>query len=77
MKCGSQLKQLGLVLRSYHDSYSCFPPRVVANASHLRNGRYSGLVFLLPYLELHFVRYYIQFRVYQALSTIQGGEVAA
>jgi prepilin-type N-terminal cleavage/methylation domain-containing protein len=51
LQCANHLKQLGLALHNYHDGHSSFPPGVVADSSNLRNGRHSGLVFLLPYLE--------------------------
>jgi prepilin-type N-terminal cleavage/methylation domain-containing protein len=51
IKCTNNLKQLGLALHSYHDSHGALPPGVVADSSDLRNGRHSGLVFLLPHLE--------------------------
>ncbi len=51
MRCANNLKQMGLALHGYHDSHGSFPPGVVADTSDLRNGKRSGLVFLLPYLE--------------------------
>ncbi|HZT83162.1 MAG TPA: DUF1559 domain-containing protein [Gemmataceae bacterium] len=51
IKCANNLKQLGLALHNYHDNNNAFPPGVVADTSDLRNGRHSGLVFLLPYVE--------------------------
>src|SRR5438876_4435258 len=51
MKCANHLKQLGLALHGYHDANGCFPPGVTADTSDLRNGRHSGLTFLLPYIE--------------------------
>jgi prepilin-type N-terminal cleavage/methylation domain-containing protein len=51
LKCANHLKQLGLALHNYHDSKGSFPPGVVSDTSDLRNGKHSGLVFLLPYLE--------------------------
>lgn len=50
-RCANNLKQLGLALHLYHDSYELFPPGVVSDTSDLRYGRHSGLVFLLPFLE--------------------------
>jgi prepilin-type N-terminal cleavage/methylation domain-containing protein len=49
--CLNNLKQLGVALHSYHDSNKTFPPGVVADSPNLQNGRHSGLVYLLPYLE--------------------------
>ena len=45
----NNLRQLGLALHMYHDTYRSFPPAVVTDAS----GRplYSGRVLLLPFLE--------------------------
>ncbi|MCI0458170.1 MAG: DUF1559 domain-containing protein [Gemmataceae bacterium] len=51
--CANNLKQLGLALHGYHDGHGSFPAGVVAETSDLRNGRHSGLVFLLPHLEQH------------------------
>jgi len=51
MKCANNLKQLGLALHGYHDAKGSFPPGVVADSSVLENGKHSGLVFLLPFLE--------------------------
>lgn len=45
----NNLRQLGLALHMYHDTYKSFPPAVVTDA----NGTplYSGRVLLLPFLE--------------------------
>ena len=45
----NNLKQIGLALHNYHDTYGKFPPAVVHDA----NGKplYSGRVLLLPFLE--------------------------
>jgi predicted Ser/Thr protein kinase/type II secretory pathway pseudopilin PulG len=45
----NNLKQLGLALHYYHDTYQSLPPAVVTDA----NGKalYSGRVLLLPFLE--------------------------
>ena len=45
----NNLKQIGLAIHNYHDTYKQYPPAVVRDA----NGQplYSGRVLLLPYLE--------------------------
>jgi hypothetical protein len=45
----NNLKQIGLAIHMYHDTYNAFPPAVVTDA----NGQplYSGRVLLLPFLE--------------------------
>ncbi len=49
-QCKSYLKQWGLALHNYHDTYRCFPPYAGGTAE---NGeRLSGRVMVLPMLEL-------------------------
>lgn len=56
MQCSNQLKQLGLALHNYHDTYNTFPARAAgttgpnADTGH-NSGRLSGSIALLPYLE--------------------------
>lgn len=49
MQASNHLRQLGLAMHMYHDTYSCFPPAVVTD----KDGKtlYSGRVLLLPFLE--------------------------
>ncbi|MBI1247311.1 DUF1559 domain-containing protein [bacterium] len=49
MQCSNQLKQLGLSLHNYHDTYGSFVPRKQGTANNA--GRLSGFVGLLPFLE--------------------------
>src|SRR5262245_29083716 len=44
-KCANNLKQIGLALHNYHDTYNALPPSVVADAWP------TWAVFILPYLE--------------------------
>lgn len=62
-QCTNNLKQLGLALHNYHDTYKCFPARKGGSAActtvsttygNRRNGncnRLSAFIPLLPYLE--------------------------
>ena len=58
MQCGNNLKQLGLALHNYHDTYKTFPPNgMQVGATPLNNTTWtdaskgSELVKLLPFLE--------------------------
>lgn len=60
MQCSNQLKQLGLALHNYHDTYGSFVPRKQGTNNpgygsgndRLTNaGRASGYIGLLPFLE--------------------------
>jgi hypothetical protein len=45
----NNLKQIGLALHNYHDTYGEFPPAVVTDSSG--QALYSGRVLLLPFLD--------------------------
>jgi type II secretory pathway pseudopilin PulG len=49
MQASNHLKQLGLAVQNYHDTYNAFPPAVVRDDSG--KPLYSGRVLLLPFLE--------------------------
>lgn len=48
-QCSGHLKQIALAMHNYHDTYQCFPPAVITDAS----GRpmQSWRVAILPFLE--------------------------
>ena len=58
MQCSNNLKQTGLAMHQYHDTYQCFPPGNVSTriASSLSGWtiptRTNWAIELLPYLEL-------------------------
>ncbi len=48
-QCTSHLKQIGLAMHNYHDTYNCFPPAVITNEEGLPMR--SWRVAVLPFLE--------------------------
>ncbi len=71
-RCSNNLKQIGLALHNYHDSYNAFPPGNVSPATMSALGCFSGTsgsgphpgppwsVLILPYIE--------QSAIYNSLS---------
>src|SRR5262245_45815852 len=50
-KCSNNLKQIGLAVHNYHDSYSKFPPMKLDYPTPAGSGYASWFVLILPYLE--------------------------
>ncbi len=48
-QCKNNLKQWGLALHNYHDTYKMFPP--YAGGTHENGERLSGRVMLVPFVE--------------------------
>ena len=49
MGCSNHLKQIGLALQNYHDTYGCFPPAHIADSSG--KPMHSWRVLILPFME--------------------------
>ena len=50
-QCQSNLRQLGIAITSHEAAITAYPPGVTSRDEDLRDGMYSGLVNLLPYVE--------------------------
>jgi prepilin-type N-terminal cleavage/methylation domain-containing protein/prepilin-type processing-associated H-X9-DG protein len=51
MRCGSNLRQLGIALHHFHLDHYHFPPGIVSEHDDLANGDASGYTKMLPYFE--------------------------
>src|SRR6266852_2903879 len=56
MKCQNNLKQIGLALHNYHDTYKAFPPGYRASVPYTDGATDTGpgwgwAAFILPYIE--------------------------
>jgi hypothetical protein len=54
MQCTNKLKQLGIAVHNYHDTYNSIPTGMsgMPNRSHTNAHRFSALVKLCPYIEM-------------------------
>ncbi|MEN6495153.1 MAG: DUF1559 domain-containing protein [Thermoguttaceae bacterium] len=53
-QCNNNLKQIGLALHNYHDTFGVFPPGCISSGTNPPNGgnAVSGWVFILPFMEM-------------------------
>jgi len=49
--CKNNLKQIGLALHNYHDSYKCFPPSLCLTFNGSAWGEWGAQARLLPYMD--------------------------
>ena len=49
MQCGNNLKQIGLALQNYHDTFNAFPPAYIADSTG--KPMHSWRVLILPFME--------------------------
>lgn len=50
-QCKNNLKQIGLALHNYHDTYAAFPPAMCLTLSGASYGQWGPQARLLPYLD--------------------------
>ena len=50
-QCKNNLKQIGLAIHNYHDTYRQFPLSIGWHPDGSQNGNFSDKVFMLPYLD--------------------------
>jgi prepilin-type N-terminal cleavage/methylation domain-containing protein len=54
VRCGNNMKQIGIAMHNYHSSMNCFPPGTVDGPfgpDTRQLDRSTWLIFLLPYME--------------------------
>ncbi|RCS43240.1 DUF1559 domain-containing protein [Bremerella cremea] len=51
MQCSNQMKQLGLALHNYHDTFGSFPPGTIITQTSTTQGNWCWGSFILPFLE--------------------------
>ena len=52
MQCSNNLKQCGIAMHTYHDTFKCFPPGfMVLDHTGTPAGGWAWGVFLMPYIE--------------------------
>jgi len=49
--CMANLRQIGIALASYHTDHGMFTPNSLLTSRYGSSNRFSGLVYLLPYIE--------------------------
>ncbi|MEO8495042.1 MAG: DUF1559 domain-containing protein [Planctomycetota bacterium] len=71
MSCGNNMKQMGLALHNYHDTYKVLPPSCLNPGSNLSSNfvaagqirNFTGYLFILPFMEQQPLHDKIDFRI--------------
>jgi len=76
-QCKNNLKQLGLALHNYHDSFSVFPPGGTYQFNLVQSGGWSLIARLLPYVDQANLQNLIDFsRSYDVQPTVTATRVS-
>jgi prepilin-type N-terminal cleavage/methylation domain-containing protein/prepilin-type processing-associated H-X9-DG protein len=85
MSCGNNLKQMGVAMHNYHDTYKVFPAGTVArgestHASVAHNLQsvlnHTGHMLILPFMEMQPLHDRINFNIASSQFNISGGTLA-
>ncbi len=85
MQCGNNMKQLGLALHNYHDTFKTFPPALLGSgryndsAYHLARGgvkNTTGWTLMLPFFEQNTIADKYNYGVCSSMSSPYGVTVA-
>jgi len=85
MQCGNNLKQLGLALHNYHDTYRTFPPALLGSGRyddtnyHLSRGgvkNTTGWALMLPFFEQNVIADSYDYGRCSSMSSPYGATVA-
>jgi prepilin-type N-terminal cleavage/methylation domain-containing protein len=68
-QCKNNIKQLGLALHNYHDTFNMFPPNITDNVYSSLSKHASWMAFILPYIDQAPLYNQIDFNVGLATST--------
>ena len=80
MSCGNNMKQIGLALHNYHDTFKVLPPSCLNAGSYLSNQfvspgqirNFTGYLLILPFMEQQPLHDQINFRLATGEADWQG-----